>query len=146
MSLIRNIYRFDNRRNYYRYATSIRLSESNSKLMKTSNVLMRNGCSSRVGWFFDLLITALKHIHIHLCEFKDKWNGRTQLGSLCVVQAVFSWKIVYLPNLHMNRYVVPSSISISFLCRFIDTVVINDSPIRKWFINIRKGFFLNWNG
>ena len=30
------------------------------------------------------------------------------VGSLSVVQAVFSRKIVYLPNLHMNRYVVPS--------------------------------------
>ena len=49
LSLIRNIYRFDNRQNYYRYATSIRFSESNKKLMKTSNVLMRNGCISRVG-------------------------------------------------------------------------------------------------
>ena len=31
LSLIRNIYRFDNRQNYNRYATSIRFSESNSK-------------------------------------------------------------------------------------------------------------------
>ena len=40
--------------------------------------------------------------------------------SLCVVQAVFSLKIVYLPNLHMNRYVVPSLISIRF---FVDSSI-----------------------
>ena len=63
LSLIRHINRFNNRQNYYRYATSIRFSESNSKWVKTSNVLMRNGCSSCVGWFFYLLITALTHTH-----------------------------------------------------------------------------------
>ena len=39
---------------------------------------------------------------------------------------------VYLPNLHMNRYVVPSSISIRFFCRFINTGFINDSPMKKY--------------
>ena len=40
----------------------------------------------------------------------------------------FPEKTVHLPNLHMNRYVVPSSISIKFFCRFIDMGIINDSP------------------
>ena len=41
-----------------------------------------------------------------------EWTHTVVVGSLCVVQAVFSRKVVYLPNLHMNCYVVPSSISI----------------------------------
>ena len=40
----------------------------------------------------------------------------------------FPEKKVYLPNLHMNIYVVLSSISIRFFRLFLDTGVIHDSP------------------
>ena len=45
-----------------------------------------------------------------------EWMHTVVVGSLCVVQAVFLKNslpgIKYLPNLYMNRYVVPSPISI----------------------------------
>ena len=62
------------------------------------------------------------------------------------VQAVFSFKkIVDLPNLHMNQYLVPFSISIRYFYRFLDTGGINDSPricgvshyFLRWAIEIR---------
>ena len=90
LSLIRNIYRFDNRQNYYRYATSIRFSESNSKWMKTSNVLMRNGRSSHVGWFFDLLIKALTHTQLSVwIQGQMEWTHSCSGNFMCCSSCVF---------------------------------------------------------
>ena len=54
-------------------------------------------------------------------------------GGLMLFKLCFPKNKVYLPNLHMNRYLGPSSILIRFFYLFIDTGSINDSPTLTFF-------------
>ena len=70
LSLIRDIHQFDNGWNHYRYTTTIWFKESNSKWMKTSNLLMRNSH----GVWGDFVI----YWTYHICSIDQKITPHTR--------------------------------------------------------------------